>query len=121
MAEPRALPDTLGFRKFADLQGWRPSYVTELTGKGRLVLTEAGRQVRVRESLAALADPRAPSKSGGPHRRAASRIAARPSSSTPPGGEGGEGAPDAVVPSTLVSNDPYAKRRARALADQAEA
>ena len=64
MSEPRELPATLGFRKFAELQGWRPSYVTELKGKGHLVLTEDGRQVRVPESLALLADLRDPAKKG---------------------------------------------------------
>ena len=121
MAEPHELPETLGFRKFADLQGWRPSYVTELKGKGHLVLTEDGRQVRVRESLALLADLRDPSKIGVQQRHAASRIAARTSPSSPAGGEGGESAADAEAPSTFVPNDPHAKRRAKALADQAEA
>lgn len=119
MGEPRELPATLGFRKFADLQGWRPSYITELKAKGHLVLTDDGRQVRVPESLAKLAALRDPSKIGVQERHAVARNIARTSSSTP-GGEG-PGAADAPAPSTFVPDDPHAKRRAKALADQAEA
>ncbi|MBD7987125.1 hypothetical protein H9645_03695 [Luteimonas sp. Sa2BVA3] len=118
MAEPRELPATLGFRAFADLQGWRPSYITELKGKGHLVLTDDGRQVRVPESLAKLAALRDPSKIGVKERHAAARNVARTSSSTP-GGEGQDAAD--VAPPTFVPDDPHAKRRAKALADQAEA
>lgn len=44
----------LTFKEFADLQGWRPSYVTKLRKAGRLVLSAEGR-VKVRESLELIA------------------------------------------------------------------
>lgn len=118
MHEPRELPATLGFRKFADLQGWRPSYITELKAKGHLVLTDDGRHVRVPESLAKLAALRDPSKIGVQERHAAARMAATTSSSRSEG-QGGDAAD--APPSTFVPDDPHAKRRAKALADQAEA
>src|SRR5690606_30092124 len=118
MAEPQGLPATLGFRKFADLQGWRPSYVTELKAKGHLVLTDDGRQVRVPESLAKLAALQDPSKIGVQQRHAAARNAARTSPSAP--SEGVQGDAEAPPPS-FVPDDPHAKRRAKAMADQAEA
>lgn len=41
-------------KAFAELQGWRPSYVTKLKKSGRLVFSQAGR-VKVRESLELIA------------------------------------------------------------------
>ncbi|NLA68086.1 MAG: hypothetical protein GX856_07570 [Gammaproteobacteria bacterium] len=116
MSEPRELPATLGFRKFAELQGWRPSYVTELKGRGHLVLTEDGRQVRVPESLQLLADLRDPAKIGVAARHAAARAEAAPPAGTddPADADADPGYPTDVV------TDSHARRRAKALADKAE-
>jgi len=123
MAEPRQLPDTLGFREFATLMGFRPSYVTELKGKGHLVLTDDGRRVRVAESRRLLADLADPTKAGVAARHAATRGAASPSPSiTQDAGQGAaggdeEGGDRSPVPYT----DPLAIRRARAQAEREEA
>lgn len=123
MAEPRPMPETLGFREFATLMGFRPSYVTELKAKGRLVLTDDGRRVRVAESRQLLADLADPSKAGVAARHAAARGAASPSTSTAQdagqgatsGDEEGEDRPP------VAYDDPLALRRARAQAEREEA
>ncbi|MDH7453567.1 hypothetical protein QF205_10885 [Luteimonas composti] len=123
MAEPRPLPDTLGFREFASLMGFRPSYVTELKGKGHLVLTEDGRRVRVAESRQLLADLADPSKAGVAARHAAARAAVSPSPSTAQ--EAGQGAAggdeDGEDRAPVAYDDPLALRRARAQAEREEA
>lgn len=119
MSEPRELPATLGLRKFAEMQGWRPSYVTELKGKGHLVLTDDGRQVRVPESLQLLADLRDPSKIGVAARHAAGRAAPVAQASDAGQGDDDADAPDPGYPADVVT-DSHARRRAKALADKAE-
>lgn len=77
---------TASFAGFARLLGERsPSYVTQLKGEGRLVLTDDGQRVRVQESLALVRSTRDPAKAGVVARHAAHRAT-----------NGGEGA--AVAP-----------------------
>ena len=124
MAEPRQLPDTLGFREFATLMGFRASYVTELKGKGHLVLTDDGRRVRVAESRQLLADLANPTKAGVAARHAATRAAAKPSPSLAPGaGKGSASGDDEAddAPTTFEPDSPFAKRRAKAQAEREEA
>src|SRR5690606_16487416 len=68
-------PETAGFREFAALAGFKPSYVTELRKVGRLVLTGDGKRVRVAESLALIEQTRDPAKAGVAARHAAARAA----------------------------------------------
>lgn len=67
------LPATASFREFADLAGFRPSYVTELRRAKRLVLTDDGKCVKVAESLALIEATRDPSRAGVAARHAAAR------------------------------------------------
>lgn len=103
-----SLPETETQAEFARRIGMKPGYVTELKRKGRLVMTEDGRQVRVAESLALIADTRDPAKQGVRDRHAAAR--------------------DAEVPADTADEfpvdyaaDPLALRRARAQAEREEA
>lgn len=66
-------PAVLSFAGFAELAGYRRSYITQLKRDGRLVLTDDGKAVRVRESLARIAATRDPSKDGVAARHAAAR------------------------------------------------
>jgi hypothetical protein len=116
--------ETASFAEFARIAGFRRSYVTELKGAGRLVLTDDGREVRVAESLALIESTRDPAKAGVVARHAANREAggvgaapvARTAAQAPPGAADGgdEGEPD-------VAPDSHASRRSKALADKEEA
>ncbi|MGH8073724.1 MAG: hypothetical protein ACREO4_06580, partial [Lysobacter sp.] len=57
-------PETCGFREFATLAGFKPSYITELKSAGRLVLTDDRKKVRVAESLALIDQTRDPARAG---------------------------------------------------------
>lgn len=115
-----AAPATLGFREFARMCGWKPSYITELKNAGRLVLTEDGRRVRVPESLRLIEDTRDPAKAAVAARHAAARgavatVIEAPERDAAVDVEGGE-EERGVAPS-----DPLALRRARAAAEREEA
>lgn len=113
-------PGTASFGGFARILGERsPSYVTQLKGEGRLVLTEDGKRVRVQESLALVRATADPSKAGVQARHAANRTitggegAVVVPAGTPEGsGEGGD--EDAGRESS------HSVRRAKALADKEE-
>ena len=124
MGEPRRPPETAGFREFATLMGFRPSYVTELKAKGHLVLTDDGRRVRVAESRQLLADLADPAKAGVAARHAATRAAAKPSPSPAPGaGQGATTGDDESdgASTTFEPDSPFARRRAKAQAEREEA
>lgn len=122
-------PETMRFREFAAHLGCRPGYVTQLRKAGRLVLTEDEKAVRVAESLALIQDTRDPSKAGVAMRHAQARAAAggAPADAAGGAGQGKPGAPadpssdDDDAPATFIPTDPHSKRRAKALADKAEA
>lgn len=119
-----ALPETMRFREFAKHLGRSPGYVTELRKTGRLVLTPDGKSVIVSESLELIEATRDPARAGVARRHAAERAAARAKATAKPAGANGgagEADDDAEAPITFVPEDPHQKRRAKALADKAEA
>lgn len=69
------LPVSESFSAFAARLGCKPGYVTSLRLAGRLVLTDDGKAVLVRESLARIEATRDPSKAGVVARHAAERAA----------------------------------------------
>jgi hypothetical protein len=69
----KPLPETLSFRDFARLVPCRPSYVTHLRQTDRLVLTDDGKRVKVRESLQRIEDTRDPARIGVVRRHADDR------------------------------------------------
>lgn len=117
-------PETMRFREFAAHLGRSPGYVTELRKAGRLVLTPDSKRVIVADSLELIEATRDPARAGVARRHAAERAAARAksaaksSTSTAGAGDAGD---DADAPLTFVPEDPHTKRRAKALADKAEA
>ena len=112
-------PETAGFREFAALAGFKPSYVTELRKVGRLVLTGDGKRVRVAESLALIEQTRDPAKAGVAARHAATRAAAASTTTPSPAGDDSD-AQDPPVDVTDPVQASHAGRRAKALADKAE-
>ena len=117
-------PETCGFCEFATLAGFKPSYVTELRKAGRLVLTDDGKRVRVAESLQLLEETRDPTRAGVAARHAANR--ASKAAAAPAAGEaGGSGVLDDQDDTPAIPADPveasHARRRAKAIADKAEA
>lgn len=124
---PRPQPAEASFSDFAALIDCRPSYVTELRQGGRLVLTDDGKRVRVAESIALIESTRDPAKAGVAERHATERVQAAARKAAPdPRQQAADAAnddssDDADAPSTYVPTDPHSKRRARALADKAEA
>jgi len=112
-------PETAGFREFAALAGFKPSYVTELRKVGRLVLTGDGKRVRVAESLALIEQTRDPAKAGVAARHAAARAAVSGQAAPAPAGDDSE-AQDPPVDVTDPVQASHAGRRAKALADKAE-
>lgn len=66
-------PTTATRSEFARLQGWKPSYVTELAATGRLVLSPDGKRVLVPESLERIAATRDPARLANTQRHAANR------------------------------------------------
>lgn len=114
---------TASFRDFAAMLGCRPSYVTQLRKEGRLVLTEDGKRVQIAASRALIAATRDPAHAGVADRHAAARRATRAADAQAavdaadmpdPADTADEPAADGA----LVSD---ARRRAKALADKAEA
>ena len=103
-------------KAFARILGAAPSYITQLQGEGRLVLTADGKRVRVDESLALIRGTADPVKAGVAARHAASRGAPTAASGSEDA-EADEIAPDAPADPVQES---HARRRAKALADKAE-
>lgn len=109
--------ETATFAEFARLLGFKRSYVTELKAAGRLVLTDDGKRVDIEASRRLIRDTADPARAGVAERHAATRAI---------GGAGG--AVTAVAPSTAAGEaedsdpvqDSHTRRRAKALADQAE-
>lgn len=102
-------------KQFARLLDVSPSYVTELKHSGRLVLDEAGR-VMVEASKVRIADTADPAKDAVRARHAAGREAARvDGADAVSDGDNGTDTP------RYDPDDPIAIRRARAIADKAEA
>ena len=76
---------TASFAGFARLIGERsPSYITQLKGEGRLVLTDDGKRVRVQESIALIKATADPAKAGVAARHAANRTTAKPEAAPAP-------------------------------------
>jgi hypothetical protein len=118
-----ALPATASFSEFADIGGFKRSYVTALRKAGRLVLTDDKRGVRVLESLQLIRDTADPSKAGVAARHAANRAATAAKA-----GQGAEAAPapppaagEAEEEPTANPADRHSERRAKAMADKEEA
>lgn len=112
-----AAPDrAVTLKQFAQLLDVSPGYVTELKQAGRLVLNDKGRVLvdASRASIAATADP---AKDGVRARHAATRGRGAGQGATDP--VDGDSATDPADTFEPMSSD--AKRRAKALADAAEA
>ena len=108
---PARKPVTL--KAFARILDRSPSYITELKAAGRLVLTDDGK-VDVDASLALIKSTADPAKDGVRARHAAAR--GQGQGACAPGVDGDDDGPTEFEPQ---SSD--AKRRAKALADAAEA
>lgn len=108
----------VSFKAFARILGERsPSYVTQLKGEGRLVLSADGKRVRVAESLALVRSTSDPGKGGVVARHAAAReagAALAPSEAPEPASA------DLEAPSDDPVEQSHARRRAKAMADKAE-
>lgn len=108
-------PDTTTLRAFADLIGCKPSYVTDLRKAGRLVMTDDDKRVRVAESIALIESTRDPARVGVAARHAAQRGEVLASAADADTDDAGA---EAFVDTATTSD---ARRRAKALADKAEA
>lgn len=103
--EPQRTATMSGFARL--LGNVSPSYVTQLKGEGRLVMTADGKRVLVDESIALIKGTRDPAKAGVAARHAANRVA-----STQP--------PESTADDDDHAYDGHATRRSRAQADKAE-
>ncbi len=108
--------NAMTFREFAARIGCRPSYITALRKAGRLVLAADGKRVLAAESIAQIEATRDPARAGVAARHAEVR-----------GSTLGH-APAAIASEDGAADDPDgvvgtsdARRRAKALADKAEA
>ena len=111
-------PAELGLKEFAAHINRSPAHVTALKQAGRLVLADdAGRRVRVAESIRRIADTANPAKAGVAARHAAARGQGGVQ------GAAGVAAGDSDAPGAPVIDpaDPLATRRARAAAEREEA
>lgn len=116
-------PETASFSDFADIGGFKRSYVTALRKAGRLVLTEGGKAVQVAASLQLIKDTADPSKAGVAQRHAATRAATAAKAALTPTEAVALPQPrsepeDEPAPSP---GDRHAERRAKAMADKEEA
>ena len=107
-------PETATLREFADIVRCKPGYVTELRKAGRLVMTDDGKRVHVTESIALIESTRDPARAGVAARHAEQRGEALTSAPADIDDESAGAFADAAV-------TPDARRRAKALADKAEA
>ena len=71
-------PETLGLRAFARHLKKKASYISQLKGEGRLVLSDCGQKIKVAESIQRIADTMDPSKFAVVERHAANRAATQP-------------------------------------------
>lgn len=119
-----AVPETANQAEFARIARVKPGYVTQLKRDGRLVMSEDGKRVNVRESLERIAATRDPSKAGVAARHAANRAQATQPATTAPAQAGdrdvGDDAADDDDFNLLVRDSDFARRRARALAVKEE-
>jgi hypothetical protein len=76
-------PLEMGLRAFARHIHKKPSYISELKGEGRLVLSDCGKLIKVAESIQRIADTMDPSKFAVSARHAANRAAALPVAALP--------------------------------------
>lgn len=114
-----SLPEACTFAEFAAIAGVKKSYVSALRKAQRLVLTEDGRAVRPRESLALIEATRSPAHAGVVERHAAAR--GEPTSLAAGAGEAaGSGVGAADDDDSIPPSSPHSERRAKALADKAE-
>ena len=108
----------VSFKAFARILGERsPSYVTQLKGEGRLVLSDDGKRVRVAESLAWVRSTADPGKAGVVARHAAARDDEALSS---PSATDEAAVGDLEAPSADPVEQSHARRRSKAMADKAE-
>ena len=108
----------VSFKAFARILGERsPSYVTQLKGEGRLVLSADGKRVRVAESLALVRSTADPGKAGVVARHAAAR--GDEGAAAPVTADEGAGA-ELDAPSADPVEQSHARRRSKAMADKAE-
>jgi hypothetical protein len=124
------LPETATFREFADIVPCRPSWVTALRKDDRLVLTEDGKRVRVRESLQRIEDTRDDTRAAVAARHAEARVAKTKTSAPETnlreqgGGEGAQAQAEEPAPSSRDSStfQHWRERgeRAKALAAERE-
>lgn len=116
-------PATASFKEFAQIAKFKPSYITQLKGEGRLVLTDDGKRVRVAESLQRIADTKDPSKIAVARRHAAEREAAATQAAADADGDGASSEPG-VTAAKAKSDDAgyqhWRERSERAKALQAE-
>ena len=76
---------TTSFGRFARIMDVAPSYITDLKGQGRLVLTDDGKRIRIRESIDRIKATADPAKEAVTARHAANREArAGDGASAPP-------------------------------------
>lgn len=115
-----ASPLTMSFSEFADHRGIKKSYVTQLKHDGRLALTDDGKRVLVAESIQRIADTKDPSKTGVARRHEAER-AAKAAGGTQDALAPEIEAPESTEPFEVPGGTSHALRRAKALADKAEA
>ncbi len=103
------LPATESFSDFARRLGCKPSYVTELRQKGRLVLSADGKAVQVRESLDRVRATASPEWDGVAQRHADAR-----------GGELGQpvAAAPAIMPAAVDADDDVTAPSANAGGDK---
>jgi hypothetical protein len=116
-------PETASFAQFADIGGFKRSYVTALRKAGRLVLTEDKRAVRVPESLQLIRETADPSKAGVAQRHAANR-AAKAAKADPAPVEAAAPPQAAMEADEDLAPNPgdlHSLRRAKAMADKEEA
>ncbi len=108
----------VSFKAFARILGERsPSYVTQLNGEGRLVLSADGKRVRVAESLALVRSTADPGKAGVVARHAAAR--GDEGVTIPAAADEGAGG-ELDAPSADPVEQSHARRRSKAMADKAE-
>ncbi|MGL6205718.1 MAG: hypothetical protein ACRC2X_15500 [Giesbergeria sp.] len=116
-------PAELSKREFAALQGYAPSWVTQLERAGRLVLSADGRRVRVAESIQRIADTADPQRAGQRAQNAAARAEGPALADGQPGTAAAAEAPadGGAEPFAGKSDADLQIRRARAQAEREEA
>lgn len=113
---------TMSLSEFARHKGWRASYITELKRAGRLVLSDDGKRVRVRESVERIRETESPAWDGVRDRHAESR-AATPQShgQQPPPSDDHDDDDAATAASGRNSDDVIRTRRAKRISAETAA